>query len=73
MIPMGEPDSDAPFNLGFAVAASMILPSGAWIAMQSTAWDPEDVEKDLELQRFKPRFAEDNGGVDTITKGGALL
>ncbi len=60
MIPMGEPDSDAPFNLGFAVAASMILPSGAWVAMQSTAWDPDNVEKDIELQRFKHRFIEDN-------------
>jgi len=56
MIPMGEANSDAPFNLGFAVAVLMILPPGAWIAMQGTAWDPDKVEKDLELHRFKQRF-----------------
>lgn len=60
MIPIGNLDSDAPFNLGFAVAASMTLPSGVWVAMQSTAWDPDEVEKDLELHRFKKRFMEDN-------------
>ena len=58
MVPMGEVDSDAPYNLGFAVAASMTLPTGVWVAMQSTAWDPDNVEKDLELHRFKQRFTE---------------
>ena len=60
MIAMGEPDSDAPFNLGFALAAAMTLPKGAWIAMQATAWDPDNVEKDLKLKRFKQRFLEGN-------------
>jgi L-asparaginase len=58
MVPMGDENSDAPYNLGFAVAASMILPKGVWVAMQSTAWDPDSVEKDLELHRFKKRFME---------------
>lgn len=61
MVPMGEADSDAPYNLGFAVASSMTLPPGVWVAMQSTAWDPDEVEKDLELHRFKKRFAERAG------------
>ncbi len=66
---MGELGSDAPFNLGFAVAASMSLPEGVWVAMQITAWDPDEVEKDLELHRFKKRFMEDSYRTQATRQG----
>ncbi len=54
MIPLGEPNSDAPFNLGFASAAAMMLQeSGVVIAFNAKIWNPDDVKKNLEDLRFE--------------------
>ena len=45
--------SDAEFNIGAAVAAVQILPSGVYIAMNGRIFDPEKVEKNWELNRFE--------------------
>ena len=46
-------DSDAIFNIGCAVGAVQSLPHGAWIAMSGTIWDPGNVRKNREKNRFE--------------------
>jgi L-asparaginase len=54
MIPLGEPNSDAPFNLGFAcAAATMYRENGVFIAFNGKIWDPDDVKKNIEDMRFE--------------------
>lgn len=52
MVPASVHGSDAPFNLGFAVAAARLAPAGTWIAMHGRlhAWDA--VRKDRAAGRF---------------------
>ena len=47
----GSP-SDAPFNLGFAIAAFANIAPGVYVAMNGQVFDPDHVEKDFEKARF---------------------
>ena len=53
MVPARCAGSDAPFNLGFAAAAALLLPHGVWIAINGAihAWD--EVRKNRDLARFE--------------------
>ena len=46
-------DSDAPFNLGMAVAAVQTLAPGVYIVANGQVFDPGRVRKNLELNRFE--------------------
>ena len=46
-------DSDAVFNIGCAVGAVQTLPPGAWIAMSGRIWDPHEVRKNRDKNRFE--------------------
>ena len=45
-------DSDAAFNLGFAVAAARLLPPGVHLAMHGRVFDPAAAHKDRQAGRF---------------------
>ncbi|MGK6324578.1 asparaginase domain-containing protein [Sphingomonas sp. DT-51] len=45
-------DSDAPFNLGMAVAAAQTAAPGVWIAMNGTVFDGARVRKDCSVNSF---------------------
>ena len=45
--------SDAPFNLGMAVAALQTLPEGVWIAMNGRIFAADRVKKNREMNRFE--------------------
>ena len=45
--------SDAPFNVGSAVAAVQILGPGVYIAMNGRIYDPEKVRKNFDTNRFE--------------------
>ena len=45
--------SDAPFNIGFAMAAVQILPAGVYIAMNGQIFDPRNVKKNVGMSRFE--------------------
>ncbi|MBW6528671.1 asparaginase [Sphingomonas sp. RHCKR7] len=47
-------DSDAPFNLGMAVAAAQTAAPGVWIAMNGTVFDGAKVRKDRSINSFVP-------------------
>ena len=46
--------SDAVFNIGCAVGAVQTLPAGVYIAMNGRIWDPSQVRKNREANRFEP-------------------
>jgi L-asparaginase len=46
-------DSDAPFNLGMAVAAVQILPPGVYLAANGRIFDADRVVKNTALNRFE--------------------
>ena len=46
-------DSDAVFNIGCAVGAVQTLKPGAWIAMSGRIWDPHEVRKNRDKNRFE--------------------
>ncbi len=46
-------ESDAFFNIGFAVAAARILPSGVYVAMQGRVFEAGRVRKDRAHNRFE--------------------
>jgi len=46
-------DSDAPFNLGFAIASLLHLEAGIYVAMNGDIFLPEDVYKDVEKGKFE--------------------
>lgn len=46
--------SDAHFNLGMAVAAAQLAPSGVWIAMNGTVFPADHVRKDRAAGAFVP-------------------
>ncbi|MDO8428979.1 MAG: asparaginase domain-containing protein [Candidatus Diapherotrites archaeon] len=55
LIPLvGFKDSDASFNLGFALACSRFLSPGVYVCMNGEAYDPENVDKQLSVGLFKP-------------------
>ncbi|HTS83819.1 MAG TPA: asparaginase domain-containing protein [Usitatibacter sp.] len=53
MVPYSVQGSDAPFNLGFALAASLTLPAGAYVAMNARIFPWDDVMKDRKEGMFK--------------------
>jgi L-asparaginase len=53
MQPAAFRDSDAPFNVGFAVAAVQTLPPGVYLAMNGRIFEPRRVRKDTGLDRFE--------------------
>ena len=53
MKPAAFRDSDAPFNLGFAVAALETLPPGVAIAFHGRIFDPERISKNGPKDRFE--------------------
>jgi L-asparaginase len=53
MVPARFKDSDAPFNIGFAVAAVQSLAPGVYIAMNGRIFDPGKVRKNRDLNRFE--------------------
>jgi L-asparaginase len=57
MVPYSVQGSDAAFNLGFALAASLTLPAGAYVAMNARIFPWDDVAKDKAEGTFKPRKA----------------
>jgi L-asparaginase len=46
-------DSDAPFNLGMALAAVQLLPPGVYIAANGRVFDARRVRKNLAADRFE--------------------
>lgn len=46
-------ESDAFFNIGFAVAAARILPAGVYVAMQGRVFEARHVRKDRAHNRFE--------------------
>jgi L-asparaginase len=53
MQPAAFKDSDAPFNVGFALAALQMLPPGVYLAMNGRIFDPHHVRKNTEEDRFE--------------------
>ena len=53
MKPAAFRDSDAPFNLGFAVAALETLPPGVYLAFHGRIFDPARVAKTPSKGRFE--------------------
>jgi L-asparaginase len=45
--------SDAVFNIGCAVGAVQTLPDGVWIAMNGRVWNPQQVRKNRDANRFE--------------------
>ena len=53
MQPAAFKKTDGPFNLGFALACAELLPPGVYLAMNGRVFDPDKVEKNLDLDRFE--------------------
>ncbi len=53
MYPAQFRDSDAVFNIGCAVTAAQILEPGIYIVMNGRVFNPEQVQKNIELYRFE--------------------
>lgn len=45
--------SDAVFNIGYAIAATQMLPPGVYIAMNGQIFDPLQSRKNIEMNRFE--------------------
>ena len=55
MYPAQFRDSDAVFNIGCAVTGAQILGPGVYIAMNGRIYNPQDVRKNVELNRFEEK------------------
>jgi L-asparaginase len=53
MQPAAFKESDAPFNVGFALAALQTLPPGVYLAMNGRIFDPHTARKNVELDLFE--------------------
>ena len=53
MQPASLRNSDAIFNIGFAIAALQHLAAGVYIAINGQVFDPQHVHKNWEQQRFE--------------------
>jgi L-asparaginase len=53
MVPYAIIESDALFNLGFALAASQCLPRGVYVAMNGRVWPANQVRKNKKLGIFE--------------------
>lgn len=56
-IPLGEPGSDAPANLSFAIDCLRQGLVGIWVAMAGQLWDPREVVKDPQTGEFVKRVS----------------
>jgi L-asparaginase len=54
MVPVAIMQSDATFNLGFALAAAQVLPAGVYVAMGGQLFHWDQVQKNRPLGRFEP-------------------
>jgi L-asparaginase len=54
LIPLEEPDSDAPANLEFALERLRSRVPGVGIVMEGRSWDPGEVRKDLATGKYVP-------------------
>jgi len=52
-------DSDAVFNIGCAVAAVQVVAAGVYVVMNGRVWDPEQVRKNRDRNRFEACVATD--------------
>lgn len=52
MQPAAFKETDAPFNVGCAVAALQTLPVGVYVVMNGRILDPGSIRKDVERDRF---------------------
>ena len=55
MLPARFKDTDADFNLGFALGAVRLLPSGVYIVMNGEIFEPNNVLKDRAAGRFEAK------------------
>jgi L-asparaginase len=53
MQPATQRDSDAVFNIGFAVGVLRCREAGVWIAMNGAVFAPDGVRKNRDAQRFE--------------------
>ena len=53
MYPAQFRDSDAVFNIGAAITAVQILPPGCYIAMNGRIFSPNEINKNIEFNRFE--------------------
>ena len=53
MQPARMRNSDAPFNLGFAIGALQCLESGIYIAMNGQIFNAHHVQKNRQISRFE--------------------
>ena len=51
--PARSKSSDAPFNVGSAIAALQLLSPGVYLAINGRIFEPNKVKKNLELNRFE--------------------
>lgn len=54
MVPYAIANSDASFNLGFALGAAQILPAGVFVAMGGQVFGWQTVKKNRAIGRFEP-------------------
>lgn len=52
MQPAAFRETDAPFNVGCAIAAVQVLPEGVYVVMNGRILDPHAVRKDVARDRF---------------------
>jgi L-asparaginase len=55
MYPAQFRDSDAVFNIGCAVTGAQILGPGVYLAINGRIFNPHDVRKNVELNRFESK------------------
>lgn len=55
MVPYSVQGSDAPFNLGFALAAALTLPANAYVAMNARIFPWDNVTKDRDAGKFRQK------------------
>lgn len=53
MVPQRVLQSDAQFNLGFAIAVASMLPSGVYVAMNAQVFHWNDVKKNRAIGKFE--------------------
>lgn len=53
MQPAAFKQSDAEFNIGFAIAALQTLPEGVYLAMNGRIFDPQRARKNVAMDRFE--------------------
>ena len=53
MMPARFRNTDALFNLGFAIGVAQVLPSGIYIGMHGRVFDPQNVQKNRAEGRFE--------------------